>query len=262
MYRILAAKQVGDLSYFVKDLNIFYNIIKYQQIKQSNNQEYNPRTGKKEYYISLSRNMTAAALRNSDRWRYGIVIDGNKLSNRYHIEPFSFTGSSLNQGSQLRVKYLVSYDDGTCKLNLVNWPTMEISKSTFDFIRNRILSMPEDFNNSHKLVFQQGGKRKVEGRFIDEKYMYNVKHGDSGKLLADVDLPSEITYQLTKGTATNEYEERVWMSKEYLDISGCIIGIVVPRDEFDDFKIADDPIVQKIRESLDKIHRNYTITYY
>lgn len=262
MMRIYSAKQVGDLSYFVKDLNIFYNIILYQRIKQSNNLELNPRTGKKSYYVSLSRSMTAAAIRNNKRWKYGIVVDGNKLSNRYHIEPFSFTGSSLNQGQQLRVKTLTSYDDGECKLTLVNWPTMTISSETYDFIKNLIESQDDEFNRSHKLVYQDAGKRKVNGHIIKEKYNYNVKHGDSGKLLSDVKLPSEILMQLTKGENTNEYEERVWTSSEYINISGCIKGIILPKSEISDFESDDREMIADIREVLDTDYDSYSIQYY
>lgn len=265
MLRVYAAKQVGDLSYLVGDLSVLYDIIKYQRIKHSRNPELNPKTGKKSYYISLSRNLTAAALRNSKRWRYGVILDGNMLSNKYHIEPFSFTGFNLNRGSNLRVKYLVLYDDGSCKLNLVHWPTIDISRKTFDYIKNLILSQDDEFNRAHKLVVQEGGKRRVEGHLIVEKYLYNVQHGDSGRLLADAeDLPTEVKYQLTKGKSTNEYEERIWMSEseEYLDIRKCIKGIVMPKDEFDDFETDDNPDVSAIREALDEIRQNYTVTYY
>lgn len=87
---ITASKSVGQLSYFVRDLETLYTIILSGQLKQSKNQEYNKNKHEKSIYISLSRNLTAATIRNNDRCRYGIVIDGNRLSDRYHIEPYSF----------------------------------------------------------------------------------------------------------------------------------------------------------------------------
>lgn len=263
MFRIYAAKQVGDVSYLVKDWSVFYDILENQHIKRSKAMELNPRTRKKSYYVSLSRNFTAAALRNNTRWRYGVVIDGDKLSNRYHIEPFSFTGANLNNGGKIGIKDLTAYDDGTYKLRLVNWPAMPISRETFDFIESLILSQSDEFNKSHKLVIQDGGKRRVAGRMIEKKYNYNVKHGDGCRLLVNVDkLPGEITTFLTKDPRTNEYEERIWTSDEYIDISKCIKGIIIPRSEIPDFESSDFADIVQVRDILDSMYREYTITYY
>lgn len=262
--KIYAAKQVGDLSYFVSDISILGQIIRTAQIRQSNNPEFNPRVKKKQYYVSLSRNMTAAAIRNNKRWRYGVVIDGDKLSNRYHIEPFSFAGTSINRGNQLGVKELTAYDDGTYKLRLVSWPAMDISKSTFEYLEDLILSKDETFNQEHKLVIQDGGKRRVGGRMITKKYVYNVKHGDGRKLLGKVeDLPNEIVEFLTTSSETNEYEERVWTNTQYIDISGCIKGLILPKGEIPDFETEqENKIIVDIRECLDEEYDEYKLTYY
>ena len=260
---IFASKQVGKLSYFVKDLAVLYNIIDEQRIKQSNNPEVNPRSGRKEFYVSFSRDMTAAAIRNNKRWKYGIVVDGDRLSEHYHIEPFSFTGDALNNGKDLRIKYLVSYDDNTYALNLVNWPTIQIDKSSYEAIKNMILSQSEKFNNEHKLVYQDEGKVRRNGHMIVEKFTYNVKHGDSGQLLSSHEVPGSVKTQLMKGQSTNEYEERVWADKyPFIDISGCIKGIILPKNELSDFETSELPLVTKIREVLDETCNNYDIIFY
>lgn len=263
MAKIFAAKQVGRLSYFVGNLSTFYTVITTQKIKQSNKAEYNPRTKKKENYVSLSRSISAAPSRNNTRWRYGITIDGDHLSDRYHIEPFSFMGSALNRGAKIGIKDMTLYDDGSCRLRLVNWPAMSISRNTFDYIENLILSQPEKFNSEHKLQIQDGGKRRVNGHLIEKKYNYNVQHGDGSVLLSHVDkIPDEITTMLTKGENTNEYEERVWTSSNFLDISGCITGVIVPKSEIPDFETSDNKIITLIRDFLDEKYGDYKITYY
>lgn len=91
--KIVASKQVGDVSYLVGDLEILYNVVKDEVILGSKKPEKNPRTGKSENYVSLSRNYTSAALRNNSRWKYGVLLDGDKLSDHYHIEPISYAGA-------------------------------------------------------------------------------------------------------------------------------------------------------------------------
>ena len=66
---IVEGKQVGELSYMVADLDVLLYILDDEMLLRSRQQELNPNTGRKEYYLSLSRNLTAAANRNNTRWR-------------------------------------------------------------------------------------------------------------------------------------------------------------------------------------------------
>lgn len=259
---ITAAKQIGDLSYFCKHFTTLCNIVEDERISSGSSMEYNPRTKKKSKYVSMSRHMTAATLRNNKRWKYGVIVDGTKLSNRYHIEPFSFTGASIRK-STLRVKGITKYDDGSCTLSLVNWPTMDTSSKVFDYFENLILDQPESFNDSHKLVIQTQGKRRVKGRLIERKYVYNVIHGDGGKLISSFEsLPDYVKYLLLKGSKTNEYEERLWTSSAFIDISGCIKGIIIPKSEFKDFETSENPEAVILRDICDKTLKNYDVIYY
>ncbi len=262
MDTIVASKQIGDLSYFCKHFTTICNIIEKEHIFTGSSEELNPNTGKKSKYVSFSRNMTAAALRNNKRWIYGVKVDGTRLSDRYHIEPFSFTGSVIDKGG-LRIKELVKYDTGECKLTLVNWSPMWVSSKVFDYFENLILQQSEDFNTSHKLFIQEGGKRRNQGRLIDTKYTYKVRHGDSGKLISSFDsLPDYVKYVFLKGKSTNEYEERLWTSRNYIDISGCIKGIILPKSQFRDFETSNEHDSRILRNICDEVLREYTITYY
>lgn len=227
MIPILEEKQVGDVSYFVATLPVLESILTDEKILHSTKQELNPNTGKKQYYISTSRSMTDAAKRNNKRWRFGIVVDGTKLSNRYSIQPYSYAGTNLDY-SDLRVKYINAYDNGTYTLNLVNLPTFEISKKVYDMIVKEIENMPEDLKNKKNLQHNIGGKKTVGGRKRTEQYLFNVKTG--GLKLTYKKFP-ELSNIITKHTAMNETEERIWIpdNKNFIDIKSCIKAVILPK---------------------------------
>jgi hypothetical protein len=262
MNKIYGAKQVGRVSYFVDNLGILETIIEENRIKKSNGTEVNPRTGQEEYYVSLSRSMTAAAIRNNKRWRYGLILDGDTLSERYAIEPYSFAGNNINNQKGFRIKTLVSYNNGTYVLSMVNWPTIEIDFDTFSYLKNEIESQSDEFNRAHKLEHQVGGKRKVRGALIDEKFNYGVKHGDGGQILKG-ELPGSVQTQLLKGSGTNEYEERIWCRQyPHINIANSIRGIIVPKKEIPDLETDTDPLLSAIRDLLDERCNGYDIVYY
>lgn len=67
MIRLIEEKQVGPVSYMVKEPAVLYTILETNRILRSRKQEYNPDTKEDQYYVSLSRDMTAAAIRNESR---------------------------------------------------------------------------------------------------------------------------------------------------------------------------------------------------
>ena len=223
---LVEEKQVGEVSYLVDDLEILLYILDEEMLLRSRLQEYNPNTGKKEYYLSLSRNLTAAAKRNSKRWRWGVILDGTKLSNKYSITPVSYSGIQMSY-SDLRVKYITAYDNGTYALNLVNWPTIEVNKFIWDEITKEINNLPEEFKEKKKLQHTYEGRNTINGRKVKEKYLFNVKTG--GLKLNYRNFP-EICSALDKNTNIDEAEERIWIPSGdyYIDIHNCIKGIIAP----------------------------------
>ena len=112
MQNITAAKQVGSLSYMVESQTILDLILRTGRIKSSQKPERNPNTGEESKFVSFSRNMTSAAIRNSKRWRWGVIIDGDRLSDRYSIVPISFVGVLTNKNSaNFKVKCITKYDE-------------------------------------------------------------------------------------------------------------------------------------------------------
>lgn len=246
--KILASKQVGDVSYLVAEIETLYNIVRDEIILSSRVPEKDPNTGKPEHYISLSRNYTSAALRNNGRWRYGVLLDGNKLSERYHIEPISFYGG-VRKG--VRLNTLTKYDDGTCYALLINGGgSMQIPSSLYDSIEQIIINLPEETKQQKRLIVQTGGKRRYRGRMIDTKYTFKNPNGFP---LNENTLGSQFT-NLLKHTDLNETEERIWVqNKKSISISGCIIGLVLPKSEADRLD-EPDGVFAMLRQEMDSLN--------
>ena len=242
MIRLIEEKQVGELSYFTKEPIALVSILDNEEIRRSLKEENNPATGKKQHYVSFSRNMTAATKRNPDRWRYGILIDGTKLSNRYKIEPVSYVGITTRK-SAVNVKYIAAYENGTYFLNLVRFPTIQINRATYMKLRDEIESLPDDVKQLKKLIYQSEGKRKVNGTKIKEKYYFNVPTG--GLRITDKQYP-ELVSALQKDTGLNEYEERIWLdnSSNFISIRGCILAVILPNN------FGDDEFEKELKEYL------------
>lgn len=226
---LIESKQVGNLSYYVSNINTLVQIIEQGEIWTSKSKEYNSRLKKKMNFVSTSRDMFAAPKRNNTRWKYGIVIDGDSLSNRYSIEPFSFAGNALQYStSSFRVKELRAYENGVYKLSMVNWPTIQISKNVFDNIRNAIENMPEEMKQKKKLQVIDGGKRVVGGTKLLKKYLFNVP---SGGIMLTPDILKGISSEFTKSSNINEMEERIWSDTDSININGCILGVSIPKQD-------------------------------
>lgn len=247
---IFSAKQVGPISYLTSTRERLTRNIELQRIRTSRNTEYNNTRQQKMYYVSFSRDLTAAAKRNPDRWAYGLVVDGDKLSNRYHIEPYSFAGANVNRGSTLRIKGIRSYTDGTCQLMLVNWPAIEIPRTTYTTIKQKMLSAPDEYNEVKRLTTQGPGKFARNGKLRHEWIYYDVPGG--GLAIKQDLLPPEALNTLLDHTALNESEERIWFpTPTAVDLHNCIVGIVIPKSEVDELQYSDDPSFRDLRIAIE-----------
>ena len=261
---ILGAKQVGDVSYLVGDLNTLVAVINSQEIWASETAEVNPKTNKKQPFVSLARNLTAAANRNNKRWNCGVIIDGDKLSNKYHIEPYSYAGSGL-KSNKYRVKTLTAYDNGTYKLNLVNWPAMEISKEFYDEIVDIINTMPSELKAKKNFSYTGEGKQARNGRKIVEKYHFNTKLG--GPMLTYENLSDSAASYFMKHEKVNETEERIWLKpgQESVSIKNCIIGVVLSEKDAKllESNTSDNEVYDRLYSAIEhNIGPNYILETY
>lgn len=230
---MLASKQVGDLSYFVENQAILRRILLEGNIKTSS-PKVNYDKNIKSRYVSMSRNMTSSASRNNLKWRYGVIIDGDKLSNRYAIRPYSYVGVNLDHTSNLKVAYIQKYDTGVCKLSLAGFAgTYDISNAMYEHIRNLIMNCPEDFKNKKKLTIHGPGKYKTKYGKVEEKVHFNVPSGGI-KLSSDMFKGTNLESELLKTSGLDEQEERIWTDKEFIKVVDCIKGLIIPDKLSDD----------------------------
>lgn len=245
--KILAAKQVGDVSYFVASPTVLALILRDEVIRGSNSPEYNPKTGRQQRYISFSRNIFSAANRNNNRWRYGIVLDGTKLSNKYSIEPYSYFGHELSRG-KIRIKSLAEYDNGTFELEVVNIGPLPINRQTHREIRRRILDIPDDVLTKKNFTVIHG-KRPYKGRTVIERLKFNTPIGYA---ISNDWLSDSAFNAIAKSDRLNEYEERIWLdNRSQISIKGCIKFVLVPKNESSDIIDGTEPQFELLSEVLD-----------
>lgn len=229
MISIEASKQVGPIYYMVNDIPVLEKIVDQQAIRTSVKVEPADRGKGSHHYIAFLRDLTKAG-RNASRWIYGIQIDGDKLSDRYKISPYSFAGNAMKK-SYYRLKTLIAYDNGTYTLSIAKWPTMEIPKSVFEELEDMITSDSQGINELKKLEVSEG-KRAYRGKRALIRYNYGVEMG--GLLLNEKTLSSKTLQYLLKHTGLNETEERIWIlddNVKFISIKGLISGYIAPKGD-------------------------------
>lgn len=87
---ILERKQVGTLYHWTDMMNLMY-IYDSNKLKYGEAKEINPYTGKKEPFISLTRDKKFDRFRRPGvRTEIAIILNGNKISDKYKIRPYAF----------------------------------------------------------------------------------------------------------------------------------------------------------------------------
>lgn len=217
---ILASKQFYELSYFTSKVEAFAIIMSTQQIRLSKNPEYDLNRGDNKFrYASFSRDLLAAPKRNPRKWRFGVILDGELLTDRYSFMSFSYAGVALRKGDMLKIEWIIYDVDDKGELKLFGRKPISISKS----LAQTIISTA--FLKQYKV------KRLSDGR---TKYYTN--NSDIATFISDIITKNQYA-ELTRSQSLNEYEERIWNHNEnerfigeYVDISGCVKGIIIPVD--------------------------------
>lgn len=230
---ITESKQVGTIYYLVGNTEDLSNILRVGHVYTSDRGEL-PYPTKR--HVSFTRDWRNQNSKSKSKWKYGIIINGSNLSNKYHIEPYSYVGAeySYNGNLSLEIKYLISYDNNKYLVAFVNWGTYFISKEFFEELERKILNWSG--NEKAKLKIQKGGKITVSGvgGKIVTKYLYDTKQG--GVSIRITDIPKSLFKDMSKTTNFNEREERIWTDNKTVDISNSIEGIIIPEKELTDLK--------------------------
>lgn len=243
---ITAAKQVGDVSYCVENLAVLYDVIDSGIIWKSSNTEYRVDNGKKEYSISLSRNLIAPVKRNQKKWTCGLILDGNKLSEHYHITPYSYSDVNYKyeEASGFTITDIRAYDNNTYNIYVLNFGNLPIDKKTFEALKEGVENLSEEDKKKSGYEYIPA-KRRIKGVMRTDYFHFRSKHGINIRKLVKDD---SVLQYLFHHTRLNETEERIWTTTP-IHISGCIKGIIVTKSDWE--KIQNH--VDRIYEDLDTL---------
>lgn len=287
---IYAAKQVGAISHLTDTIPNLISILRHQKIATSTPDiKYGKDAGRP--YVSFSRDLTSAAERNSNKWRYGIIVDGDKLSNRYAIEPHSFLGELNSRNRSVKLKVLRAFDDGRYYMTAMIGKTTEIPGWLYNELKSVALAQPESFNKDKKFVhdIEKSKRRSFNHAYRIELLQYMGQYGGyelSPKFISDRAMSWINNHVL------NETEERVSMKKQsrqdlrtrktikdlprdeddviiefsevsYIDLQGCIIGLVLPRTELEMLYHPQSKLWKLLKETAeDVLPKNFRIETY
>lgn len=256
MIRLNSRKQVGTLYHFTKDGSSFWSICKSLQLRAGSHQELVD--GRLRSFVSFSRSIDAP--KRSDRWKYGFIIDGDVLSDRYPIKPISFAYTELSRKSNkpLRIKALRLYDDGTANVNLIQYGTISISMSVYNELKDWIMSLPPEIKEKKRLVVKGEGKVRRGGKLLAESFVFNTPHGSP-------DISNELTAatksELSRSFRLYEAEERVWLDKSTnevgvstpsIPLKSILQGVVLP-------KVIPDTELVAIQEGIAALAKDFDL---
>lgn len=286
---IFGAKQVGPISHLTASVPRLVSIIYYSKIATSSP---DMRTGadSQKPYVSFSRNLTSAATRNNKKWRYGIIVDGDKLSNRYQLKPYNYTAVKNEAGVGVDVKGIRAYDNDTYTLTPWIGNTTRIPKWLYDEIKLAIMNMPQQYNSKNGLAVETDkAKRKTNGAYRTEWIYYKSQY--HGMPMTPENL-SDRALTWISNHVLNEEETRILMPKQKvkdnkaeraaresvtdadgyitditglscIDLKGCIIGLVLPRDEVKYFNDPPNKHWSLLKEVVEEVlPKNFRIETY
>lgn len=202
------AKQVGPISYGVKGtdsasaVQMLNVILQSDKIKSSEAQAGLYSNSAEDAFVSTSRDLLAHIKSNRQR-PVGLVLDGDKLSNKYKINPINWASLELNKEvSRLNLKALYEYtnennpEEKAYKVQFASYGSFFINKRVFDILERimQCYNATETTNRKGKLTnlgathgfvgnHNIGSKGRNSlmpspGKWIVSKgYFYNVPNG-------------------------------------------------------------------------------------
>jgi hypothetical protein len=260
-----AAKTIpGLIRYFVAHIETLGAVIERERILASTGESKKASdgmvNGKKLPFVSFSHQLFSHAYRRGSSWKYGVVVDQKKLEqkvqtlhdtsiedNYVHDNKSSkvFGAAKLSDGSEFIMtsygQFEINLDDTKRKAlgDLQNTGYYEKVKDSFN---TRLAAEQQKYADNHAKSITAESFYCTEVPEVIKRYLKTDVEVLEGFLLVDrrqatgvkftdicSDIPGLFDY-LQEHTTLNEGELRVWLPKgeKYLDISGCIVGIVLP----------------------------------
>lgn len=168
------SKNVGDIYHFTPNLKIVYNILSSGELISSNKEkDFNTNTDR--YAFSFTRDRNIGGYKS---FKYGIIFDGTKLSDRYKINPFRFNTENLLMKSVRHLckcgnKYFVSvYQYSSGDNNSIEKVIDDVKSGNIDY---GIILSEEIYN-----VLREG--------FLDLLNKYNNKEDTINRLEKSLDM--------------------------------------------------------------------------
>ena len=224
-----SGKNIDDLYHFTTKASLFYLVCSDQTLRAGATEESGPAHQGKNPFVAFTRDRNLPSKSHRD-YRFGFIIDGNKLSDRYKIEPISYIGHQMTKkDSNVLISRLTRYQNGHCTVATNIYGTIDIDRKTFDELAKYIENLPEDIKTKKKLTHREGGTRNVRGigAPIAEQYAVGTKHGIVFTATSFPEVTSAGS-ALASNPDVDEYEERVWLDK--VDIGKCLKGVIIDAD--------------------------------
>lgn len=232
MLNINGSKQIGTLYHYTKRASNFWSICESLSLRPGTKQE--PKEGKLQPFVAFSRESTAP--KRSTHWKYGFIIDGDRLSEHYKLTPISFAYRELSQksNSSIRIKSLRLYDDGSAAVYLIRYGSIPISKTLYDELALWIEDLSKAQKDKSRLIKKGRGKIRRNGRLLLASYTFDSPVGSPDISTA---LSDAAKSELSRSFRLYEAEERVWFDKatdllvdtNQISIKGLLQGVILPK---------------------------------
>ena len=206
-------------------------------------------------FISFSHQLYSHAYR-STKWRYGVAIDEESLRSKIPVPEINITDNFKHASKNIYVYGAARLSDGSDVIItsygdfVMNWnlETRQLIKQylNVDLEPNTYYDQIKNFfSNSEKLHYSEDIERikkamrsSNKDQIIEGFVTYTLLQS-SGVRLIDLNLHIDgLLKYLQEYTYLDEGELRIWMDwledHEYLDISDCLIGLVLPSNFKDD----------------------------
>jgi ribA/ribD-fused uncharacterized protein len=194
------AKQVGLISYGVKgsddasSVSMLDIILQSDKIKSSEVQADLYQDSDKDAFVSTSRDLLSHVKNNRQR-PVGIVLDGDKLSDRYKIRPINWATLELDkEKSRLSLKELLEYTnmdnpaEKVYKVLFASYGSFFITKPIFD-----VLEKIMEYYNATETVNRKG---EITTLGATHGFVANHNIGVKGK---NAKMPKAANWRITKG---------------------------------------------------------------
>jgi len=260
---------LGEISYLCDSLQTLRIILSTMEIQKTYVKEvrWKPQDAKrgyssdnhKQYSLSTSTNLTGHAKRRPERWGFGVILDGHRLSQYYNLVPYNHAYYKL---PDQYITKIVKLKDGRVILNISYYGNREVQNGEwlYDYIVDYIDTHPKyseaartlddyvDSKNPSKWKYRWN-LFKHDDRFanitpdeIEDLRSFSTNPISKNCLqLKRLDRLDDVLEHLAKYSNFNEEEERIWLEDELLNFvqipQDTLVGVILPNYFKEDYDL-------------------------